>query len=85
MKLLPCPFCGAKEVEQVESHVWCRKCEARGPVARCYEDDPTETWNTRVRVPAPAGDCPNCGGKVVCENCRGAGSVRMSENGKIYE
>lgn len=56
--LLPCPFCGSKNLERASDHVvrweWiaCHNCGARGPEVRVSQSHPlghyaTQDWNKR--------------------------------------
>lgn len=66
IKLLPCPFCGSKDVvaDHDQANYWyvcCRKCLARS-LPRYKKDDGIKGWNTR------ALDKPNSDGWVPVED-----------------
>lgn len=53
--VMPCPFCGASDIEILLDHVECRVCSAQGPYATYSDDDDElaepkngiELWNSR--------------------------------------
>lgn len=49
-ELKSCPFCKSRNVRVVEgvnSYVWCRRCDASGPLRAILEKAIT-AWNTRA-------------------------------------
>jgi hypothetical protein len=64
LEMKACPFCGGENVERhPDAHVmmWCRDCEACGPVVSFDQPKtPEGNWNTRLSSPPPA-----VGGEVV--------------------
>lgn len=63
VRILPCPFCGSREVrvsETTDSHffVSCDRCEASGPLTTCASDA-VWVWNAaaRLRPECRSGDC----------------------------
>ena len=67
LTLLPCPWCGNKEVywthssdgEGGSAYVYCSDCDACGPQGKAYtkngfSDEADQRWNTRVPDPALA-------------------------------
>ena len=67
LTLLPCPWCGNKEVYWTHSsdgdggsaYVYCSDCDACGPQGKAYtkdgfSDEADQRWNTRVPDPALA-------------------------------
>jgi hypothetical protein len=58
LEMKACPFCGGENVERhPDAHVmmWCRDCEACGPVVSFDQPKtPEGNWNTRLSSPPPA-------------------------------
>lgn len=50
-EILPCPFCGCKETEEVmndgDVSLECLHCHATGPYVCEGLEDPIEAWNSR--------------------------------------
>ncbi|WP_415431306.1 Lar family restriction alleviation protein [Acetobacter orientalis] len=49
-ELKSCPFCSSRNVRVVTGvnfYVWCRRCDASGPLHATLEKA-TTTWNTRA-------------------------------------
>ena len=54
-EILPCPFCGCRETEEVmndsEVSLECLHCHAHGPWVSEVMEDPIEAWNSRYGKP----------------------------------
>lgn len=50
--LKPCPFCGSKDVGEINTNrsprIHCYRCGADGPIIPYAEDTKFWTWNTRA-------------------------------------
>lgn len=50
--LLPCPFCGNKNVKYDCGSVDCDQCDTTGPYSSSGLDEATAAWNTRAAIEA---------------------------------